>query len=33
MEVDEAIGVLHEFETTVEGVEFVKVSNEHRIAC
>lgn len=32
MEADEAIEVLHDFETTVEGVEFVKDKNEHRLA-
>lgn len=32
MEADEAIEVLHDFETTVEGVEFVKTAAEHRLA-
>lgn len=32
MEADEAIEVLHDFETTVEGVEFVKAKNEHKLA-
>ncbi len=33
MEADEAIEVLHDFETTVEGVEFVKnKTNEHKLA-
>lgn len=33
MEADEAIEVLHDFETTVEGVEFVKnKENEHKLA-
>jgi len=32
MEADEAIEVLHDFETTVEGVEFVKGKNEHKLA-
>ncbi|MBX3428220.1 MAG: hypothetical protein KF779_01415 [Hyphomonadaceae bacterium] len=32
MEADEAIEVLHDFETTVEGVEFVKETNEHKLA-
>jgi hypothetical protein len=32
MEADEAIEVLHDFETTVGGVEFVKAKNEHKLA-
>ena len=32
MEADEAIEVLHDFETTIEGVDFVKDKNEHKLA-
>ena len=32
MEADEAIEVLHDFETTLEGVDFVKDKNEHKLA-
>lgn len=32
MEADEAIEVLHDFESTVQGVEFVKEKNEHKLA-
>ena len=32
MEADEAIEVLHDFETTIEGVDFVKDNNEHKLA-
>lgn len=32
MEADEAIEVLHDFETTVGGVEFVKAKAEHKLA-
>lgn len=32
MEADEAIEVLHDFESTVGGVEFVKSKNEHKLA-
>jgi hypothetical protein len=32
MEADEAIEVLHDFESTVEGVEFVKDKTEHKLA-
>jgi hypothetical protein len=32
MEADEAIEVLHDFESTVEGVEFVKNKHEHKLA-
>ena len=32
MEADEAIEVLHDFETTIEGVDFVKDKNDHKLA-
>lgn len=32
MEADEAIEVLHDFESTVQGVEFVKDTAEHKLA-
>lgn len=32
MDADEAIEVLHDFETTVEGLEFVKNKDEHKLA-